>query len=334
MPHTFAHPFFAAPLKRLMPRALRTSGLVLGSMAPDFEYFIAMEPHRTIGHTYAGFFLIHLPLCAAAVLVLERLLLPTLPLLLPAAGGLDRFAAERAKLRPLRTAADWLAFAVSLFIGFLTHLFMDGWTHDHTFITDRLAWLHEPFIGGNVIYEWLQFVFSALGAGAIALYAWHRWRIWKSSREAGGEAPLCPPGDKRRFRLAVFTVMAAALAAKVVIDPPVSQLGAANVAPVSAFAAGWLIAALALRHKGAAWAAALALLAVMAGHSRVEWQVKRMLLGVIDHRLYKQVQIVCWVAALWGVCLIIAGCAFYARRNRHMPSGASSDGRHDWTRVG
>src|SRR5690606_4978909 len=132
MPFTFAHPLFALPLKRLAPGRLRATGLALGSMAPDLEYFARMETAQTIGHTYTGFFLMHLPVCAALALVAHRLLLPTLPLLMPAAGGLHRFGGS-IQPRPLRSSADWLHFTISLFIGFLTHLFMDGWTHGHTF---------------------------------------------------------------------------------------------------------------------------------------------------------------------------------------------------------
>jgi hypothetical protein len=313
MPHTFAHPFFAAPLKRLMPRALRASGLALGSMAPDFEYFAAMEPYRTIGHTWAGFFLVNLPLCAAAALVMHRLLVPTLPLLLPSCGGLDRFAAERLSMRPLKSAGDWLSFIVSLFIGFLTHLFMDGWTHGHTWFTNRFMWLHEPGIGRFVVYESLQFVFSALGAGAIALYVFLRWLAFRSSDAGGRSSPVHPPGEKRRFRLTVILVMAVVMAAKAAIDPPVSLAGAANVAPFTALAAGWMTAAL-MRHRArAAWAGLAALLAVMAGYAWAEAVLTQLLRGAAHSRLPEQSLTICWVAALWGVSLIAAGCAAAAR---------------------
>ena len=313
MPHTFAHPFFAAPLKRLMPRFLRTSGLVLGSMAPDFEYFVAMEPHRTVGHTFAGFFLLHLPLCAAAALVIERLMLPTLPLLLPSAGGLDRFAAERLRMRRLAKPGDWLAFAVSLFIGFLTHLFMDGWTHGNTAFTNRFAWLHAPGVGGFVVYETLQFVFSAFGAGAIALYVFFRWRAWRSAREGRSGLAAANPGEKRRFRLTVAGVAAFMLAAKAAVDPPGWLPGAAVVAPFSALAAGWTIAALMRHRPWAAWAALAALPAVMACYVWAESFVWQMFRGAAVRPLREQLLTAGWIAAVWGVSLIAAGCAFAAR---------------------
>jgi hypothetical protein len=333
MPHTFAHPFFAAPLKRLMPHTLRTSGLVLGSMAPDFEYFAAMEPYRTIGHTFAGFFFIHLPLCSAAALVMGRLLLPTLPLLLPSCGGLDRFA-ERLSMRPLRTAGDWLAFIASLFIGFLTHLFMDGWTHGHTVFTNRFAWLHAPGIGRFVVYESLQFVLSALGAAAIALYVFLRWRAFRSAESGGSRSPAHPPADKRRFRLIAAVVMAVVLAAKVVIDPPVNLPGAINVAPFTALVTGWMIAALTRHRPGAAWTALAALLIVMAGYNLAEAVLPKLLDMASAGRMREPALTACWIASLWCVSLIAAGCAAAARSSPPGRGGAKPGVPRDWTSAG
>jgi len=315
MPHTFAHPFFAAPLKRLMPQWLRVSGLALGSMAPDFEYFVAMEPYRTIGHTLPGFFLVDLPLCAAAALVMERLLLPTMPLLLPSMGGWDRFAAERLGMRPLAKAGDWLAFAVSAFIGFLTHLFMDAWTHGHAYFTDRFDWLHGPGIGRFVLYESLQFVFSAIGAGAIALYVLIRWRAWRRAAGSGAASPVHPPDDKRRFVMVAVGVAALAILAKWLIDPPFSLFGMANVAPFTAIAAGWMIAALSRRSRKAAWAALVMLLAVMSLYACAKAYLPPILRGAGYRRLAEPALTVLWVAALWGFSLIAAGCAAARPRN-------------------
>jgi len=308
MPHTFAHPFFAAPLKRLYPRGLRATGLALGSMAPDFEYFAAMEPYRTIGHTLPGFVLVCLPLSAAAAIVIERLLLPTMPLLLPSAGGLDRFAAERLHLRPLAKAGDWLAFTVSLFIGFLTHLFMDGWTHGHTYFTNRFDWLHGAGIGRFVLYESLQFVFSALGAGAIALYVFARWRAWRSANAGAAGTPVHSPAEKRRFRRTVTAAAAFALAAKVLIDPPGYWPGAAIVAPCTALVVGWMIAALTLHRARIAWTALAALSAVMIGYALAESFLHRLFRGPLAEDLLTA----CWIGALWCCSLIAAACAFAA----------------------
>ncbi|GFN31805.1 DUF4184 family protein [Paenibacillus xylaniclasticus] len=50
MPFTLFHPAFAVPFRRLLPGKLVLPGIVLGSMAPDLEYFVRMEAVGKIGH--------------------------------------------------------------------------------------------------------------------------------------------------------------------------------------------------------------------------------------------------------------------------------------------
>ena len=63
MPLTFAHPAAILPLSR-KSRYIHFSALVLGSMAPDFEYFLRGQPMGEIGHTLTGFIWFNLPLVA------------------------------------------------------------------------------------------------------------------------------------------------------------------------------------------------------------------------------------------------------------------------------
>jgi hypothetical protein len=87
MPFTLSHPLFAAPLKKMLP-FLSTTGLILGSMSPDLEYFIAMQPFRSIGHSIEGFFLLILPVCIAFACGFHNIIKPSLPELLPKIGGI------------------------------------------------------------------------------------------------------------------------------------------------------------------------------------------------------------------------------------------------------
>jgi hypothetical protein len=53
LPFTFAHPSSSFPIKCIKPRYFSLVGLILGSMSPDFEYFIALEPYQIIGHIHS-----------------------------------------------------------------------------------------------------------------------------------------------------------------------------------------------------------------------------------------------------------------------------------------
>ncbi|AIK36171.1 hypothetical protein BG07_3819 [Bacillus pseudomycoides] len=51
MPFTFAHPAAVIPFCKKQ-RYVSVTALVLGSMVPDFEYFLHFRPYGVIGHTF------------------------------------------------------------------------------------------------------------------------------------------------------------------------------------------------------------------------------------------------------------------------------------------
>ena len=65
MPFTVAHVAAVLPAVR-WARRLEPSCLVIGSMSPDFEYFVRGEQVSTISHTFVGLF----AWCLPATLVL------------------------------------------------------------------------------------------------------------------------------------------------------------------------------------------------------------------------------------------------------------------------
>src|SRR5882672_9320620 len=66
MPFTFSHPALILPLTRGSHKWVSVTGLVVGSMTPDFEYFIRMGMQGDIGHTLPGLFWLDVPLGLAA----------------------------------------------------------------------------------------------------------------------------------------------------------------------------------------------------------------------------------------------------------------------------
>lgn len=232
MPFTLSHPLFAVPLQRLVPR-LSIMGLALGSMAPDMEYFIAMVPYRTIGHSWQGLFLQAFPLCIALAIALERILRPTLRHLLP--WGLVRFipAAWLAD-RPNRGWQGWTWFLISVALGFLTHLFIDGWTHADNWFTDVV----DNTVAGLPLYKWLQYSFSVIGLAVPALLA-----LMYGLRSG----PAAQQGWHRPTTLflwgAIATGMVVATGYKIISSGSLS-LSVAAVAPLTGGLLGWYIAAL------------------------------------------------------------------------------------------
>ncbi|MDU4473291.1 MAG: DUF4184 family protein, partial [Clostridium perfringens] len=60
MPFTLAHPAAVVFLKN---KKFNLTALILGSMAPDFIYFLNFRPYGNLGHQILGFFILNLPLC-------------------------------------------------------------------------------------------------------------------------------------------------------------------------------------------------------------------------------------------------------------------------------
>lgn len=180
MPFTLSHPLFAAPLKKAIP-FLSLTGLILGSMAPDIEYFIAMQPFRSIGHSLSGFLLLVLPICIAFAFAFHRIIKPAIPELLPGIGGISAFAASLNRPWRLATASGWLFFCLSLLIGFYSHVFLDHFTHSGGFFVRRVPFL-QSMIMGDYVYHILQLSLSVLGAMVPGLYFLYRYINWYKKR--------------------------------------------------------------------------------------------------------------------------------------------------------
>jgi Domain of unknown function (DUF4184) len=169
MPFTAAHPLAVVPL--LGRLGLDPTCLVLGSMAPDFEYFVRGQQVSTISHTLAGLWQWDLP----ATLILAALLhgLVKWPMLLVAPIAIARRAAARAA-RPWRARWDLAAIAScvsSALIGSATHLIWDSVTHAQGFGPRHYRVLKTlitlPVVGPMVLHRALQHASSVLGVAVL-----------------------------------------------------------------------------------------------------------------------------------------------------------------------
>jgi hypothetical protein len=98
--------------------------MVLGSMAPDFEYFLRGNPIGVYGHTLLGAVLLDLPLAAVVWLIGRHIVFepvtPYLPGFLQITG-----IGETERFRPL----SLLLFIYSALAGIFTHMAWDSFTH-------------------------------------------------------------------------------------------------------------------------------------------------------------------------------------------------------------
>ena len=172
MPLTFAHPAAVVPIKEKWPRWFDLTALVLGSMAPDFEYFIYLRPQRVIGHTVGGYFYYNLPLVfMIAILwhyVIKRPLILSLPKPFRKYGA--SFLQHKWDIRSIRA---FLVFIASAILGMATHVFWDAFTHANTYFVRNIAFLSYQISILNTdiyVYKALQHGSSLVGFLILFLY--------------------------------------------------------------------------------------------------------------------------------------------------------------------
>ncbi|MEO7736425.1 MAG: DUF4184 family protein [Kofleriaceae bacterium] len=171
MPFTAAHPLAVVPVLRRL--GLDPTCLVIGSMAPDFEYFVRGEQVSTISHTLAGLWLWNLP----ATLILAALLhgLVKWPMLLVAPVAVAGRAAALVA-RPWRARASLGAIVScvgSALIGSATHVIWDGVTHAQGFGPRHYHALKTPItlpvLGRIALHRALQDGSTLLGVTVLGV---------------------------------------------------------------------------------------------------------------------------------------------------------------------
>lgn len=234
MPFTFAHPLYAAPLKRIMPAWLSLTGLILGSMSPDFEYFIALEPYQSIGHTAKGLWLQAVPLSVLFAFLFHKLIKPQLARHLPAALELDRRACGLVREWRVRGARDWLVFLVSVIVGFYSHLLLDAFTHRTGVFVVKLPLLSEAVLG-TPFYKLLQHSLSLIGLAAEAIFVIRLLRRHKPS-----SAPFVHASGTAKRRFWTIAALAAVLTVllKLLLADSANLTGILVVSPITGFLLG------------------------------------------------------------------------------------------------
>lgn len=216
MPSTFTHPLAVLPLRRWCPVRLNFAALVIGSMSPDFGYFIRQFPLARYAHTIAGTFAVCLPTGLLALGVFYLLRQPLCFILpQPHRGALTPLASARPSFHP-RTL---LKAAVSILLGAWTHTVWDSFTHQGAWSVERIPALGEALfrIGGTVFpASYLLQQFSTFVGGAVLALLYFRWL-----RRQPRDAAAAPDSFSDRLRyglLAALTLIALAVALPAATD--------------------------------------------------------------------------------------------------------------------
>ena len=131
MPFTLSHPVAVLPFIRRWSRHFSVTGLVVGSMSSDFEYFFKLEAYPTLSEHWLGAIFFSLPLAIIASITYQLFVKDSLIKHLPQpfdskySGYLQHSFLNSFTRNPLKLVG-------SCILGLGTHLFLDWLSHPKT----------------------------------------------------------------------------------------------------------------------------------------------------------------------------------------------------------
>lgn len=148
------------------------TGLVIGSLAPDFEYFFRMQVSSYYSHTWPGLLWFDLPLTIILAFVFHSLVRNSL------IDNLPNFLAQRLvvfkNFNWIRHSKENLLVVIaSILFGTATHIFWDNFTHENGQFVQIIDGLKNTFAVAGLsisVYQLLQHLSTIIG-GLIVIYA-------------------------------------------------------------------------------------------------------------------------------------------------------------------
>jgi hypothetical protein len=177
MPFTFSHPAIVLPLTYLNRKWFSLTGLVIGSLTPDFEYFIRMKVQSNYSHTLSGIFWFDLPLGILLTFIFHNIIKKQLFNNLP--------TKLRNKISPF-ILFDWnkyfkenlIVIISSIVIGAFSHIFWDSFTHETGYFVVNISALKSEInlLGKQLpFYKILQHLSSLIG-GIIVVFSLYSFK--------------------------------------------------------------------------------------------------------------------------------------------------------------
>nr|WP_294934884.1 DUF4184 family protein [uncultured Flavobacterium sp.] len=184
MPFTFSHPAIILPLSFLPKKWFSLTGLIIGSVTPDFEYFLRMKIQSNYSHTLSGLFWFDLILGLLLAFIfhncIRNSLFDNLPMILK-----SRVAVFKQFDWNIYFKENWIVVSVSILIGAASHIFWDSFTHDHGYFVEKIPKLTNTmhFFGSQIpLLKILQHSSTLIGALIIA-YSILKLPVDKSVKE-------------------------------------------------------------------------------------------------------------------------------------------------------
>lgn len=211
MPFTLSHPAIIIPLTKANLR-LSFTGLVAGSMVPDFEFFFRMKLAENVGHHLLGVFIFDLPIALLLCFIYHNIIRNVFIKHLPSYFR-DRFTSFMYFNWNSYAIANKLILVISLIIGIVSHLLWDGFTHhDGTFV------LMIPLLAKYIsVFKFNIQIFSVLQViGSV----WGLWVIYRYVKGLPREKKsISLPAKGSRYWIAISILSACILGLRIKLVP-------------------------------------------------------------------------------------------------------------------
>lgn len=224
MPFTLSHAAAALPFRRTR---LIPSALVVGTLAPDFEYFLRGIPGGHFGHTLPGVFISDLPLSLIVLWLFHAYMREPIVALLP--DSIGRRLSHAPQTFRFWGSARLALIVTSILVGVGTHILWDSFTHRTFWPYRHWAFLREmvslPILGTLPYYKVFQFGSSVAGGAILLIWFMHWYRT-----TAPNELPLANTLSSQKklavvVSMLVIAVSGALLRAKLAPKPSLHAFG-------------------------------------------------------------------------------------------------------------
>ena len=144
MPFTVSHIAAVLPFARALARWRILSATIIGSMVPDFGLLLPTRPTRVETHSAISLLTFCLPVGLTTFWIFQRLIKRPVGEILPDAAYI-RWS-RSAEPTDIGNLKQWLLAACGVFIGAVTHLVWDGFTHEGARGVRMIPALDDPAI--------------------------------------------------------------------------------------------------------------------------------------------------------------------------------------------
>ncbi len=196
MPWTFAHAAAVIPFKKAFPQRLHFLALIMGSMTPDFGYYIGQSALSNFSHSFPGLFIACIPIGILLTYSLSftgkyfSIIFPE-----PHRSAFNHLI----DIEKITSLKGLLLLLIAIFLGSLTHIVWDSFTHAGRWGAVNIEILkNEAFRIGTLIFyghSLLQYLSSILGTAFIT-WVYNNWLKKNDMRFFS-----CQPSDCWRYKL-------------------------------------------------------------------------------------------------------------------------------------